>query len=117
MWLDGSYGGKSHEDGTHVRNWFFIHPNIDWNGNLLFQLHKEPQVMDRLKDLQKPLNVEKEVKTIKKILLNPSSVYGHGLISYKDFDKMIQRIETLEKKVKELRIHTKTNDNMDLLKW
>ena len=72
--------------------------------------------MDRLKDLQKPLNVEKEVKTIKKILLNPSSVYGHGLISYKDFDKMIQRIELLEQKVKELRIHTKTNDNMDLLK-
>ena len=73
--------------------------------------------MDRLKDLQKPLNVEKEVKTIKKILLNPSSVYGHGLISYKDFDKMIQRIELLEQKVKELRIHTNTNDNMDLLKW
>ena len=72
--------------------------------------------MDRLKELQKPLNVEKEVKTIKKIILNPSSVYGHGLIDYNDFEKLIQRIELLEKKVKELRIHTKTNDNMDLLK-
>tara|TARA_Y100000996_G_C22235557_1_gene525490 strand:+ start:362 stop:580 length:219 start_codon:yes stop_codon:yes gene_type:complete len=72
--------------------------------------------MDRLKELQKPLNVEKEVKTIKKIILNPSSVYGHGLIDYNDFEKLIQRIELLEKKVKELRIHTNTNDNMDLLK-
>ena len=73
--------------------------------------------MDKLKELQKPLNVEKEVKTLKKIISNPNSVYGHGLISYKDFEKMIQRIETLEEKVKQLRIHTNTNDNMDLLKW
>ena len=72
--------------------------------------------MDKLKDLQKPLNVEKEVKTIKKIILNPSSVYGHGLISVNDFDKMIKRIELLEEKVRQLRIHTNTNDNMDLLK-
>ena len=73
--------------------------------------------MDKLKELQKPLNVEREVKTLKKIVLNPSSVYGHGLISVKDFEKMIQRIELLEEKVKQLRIHTNTNDNMDLLKW
>ena len=72
--------------------------------------------MDKLKDLQKPLNVEKEVKTLKKIILNPSSVYGHGLISVNDFDKMIKRIELLEEKVRQLRIHTNTNDNMDLLK-
>ena len=71
--------------------------------------------MDKLKELQKPLNVEREVKTLKKIVLNPSSVYGHGLISVKDFEKMIQRIELLEEKVKQLRIHTNTNDNMDLL--
>ena len=50
------------------------------------------------------------------LLFPVSSVYGHGLISYKDFEKMIQRIELLEEKVKELRIHTNTNDNMDLLK-
>ena len=72
--------------------------------------------MDKLKDLQKPLNVEKEVRTIKKIITNPNSIYGHGLISYKDFEKMIQRIELLEEKVRELRIHTNTNDNMDRLK-
>ena len=72
--------------------------------------------MDKLKDLQKPLNVEKEVKTLKKIILNPNSVYGHGLISVNDFDKMIKRIELLEEKVRQLRIHTNTNDNMDLLK-
>ena len=72
--------------------------------------------MDKLKELQKPLNVEKEVKTIKKIIKNPNSIYGHRLISYKDFEKIIQRIELLEEKVRELRIHTNTNDNMDRLK-
>ena len=117
MWLDGSYGGKSHENRAHVNHRFPNHHNIIHNGDLFIQLHKEEKVMDRLKELQKPLNVEKEVKTLKKIILNPSSVYGHGLISYKDFEKMIQRIELLEQKVKELRIHTNTNDNMDLLKW
>ena len=55
--------------------------------------------MDKLKDLQKPLNVEKEVKTLKKIILNPSSVYGHGLISVNEFDKMIKRIELLEEQL------------------
>ena len=115
--MGGDFGGKSHdENGTNEWFRFPIYPNFDWNGGVLFQLHKEPQVMDKLKELQKPLNVEKEVKTLKKIISNPNSVYGHGLISYKDFEKMIQRIETLEEKVKQLRIHTNTNDNMDLLK-
>ena len=116
MFWDGNYGGKSRENGAHFNHRFYIHLDIKFISMVLFSLHKEPQVMDKLKELQKPLNVEKEVKTLKKIILNPSSVYGHGLISYKDFEKMIQRIELLEQKVKELRIHTNTNDNMDLLK-
>ena len=113
----GNYGGKSHDEGrTNWWNRLSFHHNLTWNSGVLFQLHKEFKVMDRLKELQKPLNVEKEVKTLKKIISNPNSVYGHGLISYNDFNKMIQRIELLEEKVKQLRIHTNTNDNMDRLK-
>ena len=51
---------------------------------------------DKLKQLKKPMNLEKEVRSIKKIILRPSSVYGHGLISTDDFEKLIQRVERLE---------------------
>ena len=71
--------------------------------------------LDQLNQLKKPTNLEKEIKTIKKIITHPNRVYGHGLISIKDFEKVITRLEVLEEKVKQLRIHTNTNDNMDLL--
>ena len=73
-------------------------------------------VIDKLNQLKKPINLEKEVKTIKKIITHPNRVYGHGLISVKDFEKVITRLEVLEEKVREIRIHLKLNDNMDLLK-
>ena len=71
--------------------------------------------LDQLNQLKKPTNLEKEIKTIKKIITHPNRVYGHGLISFKEFEKVITRLEVLEEKVKQLRIHTNTNDNMDLL--
>ena len=71
--------------------------------------------LDQLNQLKKPTKIEKEIKTIKKIITHPNRVYGHGLISITDFEKVITRLEVLEEKVKQLRIHTNTNDNMDLL--
>ena len=71
---------------------------------------------DKLKQLKKPMNLEKEVRSMKKIILRPSSVYGHGLISIDDFEKLIQRVERLELQLKELRIQTGNHDNMDRLK-
>ena len=38
------------------------------------------------------------------------------ITSVKDFEKVITRLEVLEEKVREIRIHLKLNDNMDLLK-
>ena len=72
--------------------------------------------IDRLKKLSKPMNLEKDVRTIKKILSTPNRVYGHGLVDQKDFEKLIQRVERLELQLKELRIQTGTHDNMDRLK-
>ena len=53
MWLVGDFGGKSlDEDWTDGRNRLPLHPNFDWNGSVLFQLHKEPQ-MRNLSDDEK----------------------------------------------------------------
>ena len=71
--------------------------------------------LNRLNNL-KPLNLEKEIRTLKKIISTPNRVYGHGLISYQDFEKLIERVERLELQMKELRIQTGNHDNMDLLK-
>ena len=71
--------------------------------------------LNKLNNL-KPLKVEKEIRTIKKIISTPNRVYGHGLISIDDFEKLIQRVERLELQLKELRIQTGNHDNMDLLK-
>ena len=68
---------------------------------------------DKLKQLKKPMNLEKEVRSMKKIILRPSSVYGHGLISIDDFEKLIQLVERLELQLKELRIQTVNHENMD----
>jgi len=71
--------------------------------------------LNRLNNL-KPLNLEKEIRTLKKIISTPNRVYGHGLISYQDFEKLIERVERLELQMKELRIQTGNHDNMDLLR-
>tara|TARA_A100001515_G_C4425929_1_gene162041 strand:- start:86 stop:334 length:249 start_codon:yes stop_codon:yes gene_type:complete len=71
--------------------------------------------IDRLKKLSKPMNLEKDVRTIKKILSTPNRVYGHGLVDQKDFEKLIQRVERLELQLRELRIKTGNNDNLDRL--
>ena len=72
--------------------------------------------IDRLKKLSKPMNLEKDVRTIKKIVSTPNRVYGHGLVDVNDYEKLIKRVERLELQLKELRIQTGTHDNMDRLK-
>ena len=87
---------------------------IDWSSTNIMEGVLGDK-LDQLNQLKKPTNLEKEIKTIKKIITHPNRVYGHGLISFKEFEKVITRLEVLEEKVKQLRIHTNTNDNMDLL--
>ena len=71
---------------------------------------------DKLNQLKKPMNLEKDVRTIKKIVSTPNRVYGHGLVDLNDDEKLIKRVERLELQLKELRIQTGTHDNMDRLK-
>ena len=72
--------------------------------------------LDRLKGLMKPKRkVESQVSVINKILKTPHLVYGHDVVSGKDYRKLLKRVELLESKIKELRIKLDLNDNMDLL--
>ena len=71
---------------------------------------------DKLNQLKKPMNLEKDVRTIKKIVSTPNRVYGHGLVDVNDYEKLIKRVARLELQLKELRIQTGTHDNMDRLK-
>lgn len=87
---------------------------IDWSSTNIMEVFLGDK-LDELNQLKKPTKIEREIKTIKKIITHPNRVYGHGLISIKEFEKVITRLEVLEEKVKQLRIHTNTNDNMDLL--
>ena len=89
--------------------------HIDWSSTFTMEIILG-DVIDKLNQLKKPINLENDIKTIKKIITHPNRVYGHGLISVKDFEKVITRLEVLEEKVREIRIHLKLNDNMDLLK-
>ena len=47
--------------------------------------------------------------------MTPNRVYGHGLISIKDFEKLMERVERMERTLKEIKIHLNLHDNMDLL--
>ena len=72
--------------------------------------------LDRLKGLMKPKRkVESQVSVINNILKTPHLVYGHDVVSGKDYRKLLKRVELLESKIKELRIKLNLNDNMDLL--
>ena len=44
---------------------------------------------DKLNQLKKPMNLEKDVRTIKKIVSTPNRVYGHGLVDVNDYEKLI----------------------------
>lgn len=93
---------------------------VSWNGDCIdigFVLDVENVVGEQLDKLNrlKPVNVEKEVRTIKKIIMKPNRVYGHGLIYVKDFEKLMERVERMERDMREIKIHLNLHDNMDLL--
>lgn len=73
--------------------------------------------LDRLKGLMKPKRkVESQVSVINKILKTPHLVYGHDVVSGKDYRKLLQRVELLESKIKEIRLKLNLNDEWDKLK-
>ena len=71
--------------------------------------------LDRLKGLHPKRKVESQVSTINKILKSPHLVYGHDVVSGKDYRKLLKRVELLESKIKEIRLKLNLNDEWDKL--
>ena len=54
---------------------------------------------DKLNQLKKPMNLEKDVRTIKKIVSTPNRVYGHGLVDVNDYEKPLLKVDFREVKL------------------
>ena len=72
--------------------------------------------MDKLNDLKPKLNVERCIKDILKILKRPHKVYGHGVVSIKEMEKLIKRIESVESQLLDIKDHLGLLSNTDKLK-
>jgi len=60
---------------------------------------------DRLKELKPKLNVEKTLRDIKSILKRPHKVYGHGVVSHKEMEKVTKRLDKIEQDLLDIKDH------------
>ena len=70
---------------------------------------------DKLKDTKPKLNVEKAIRDIKTILKRPHKVYGHGVVSHKEMEKVIKRLDNIEGDILDIKDHLGLLSNMDKL--
>tara|TARA_R100000805_G_C3568543_1_gene75255 strand:+ start:344 stop:580 length:237 start_codon:yes stop_codon:yes gene_type:complete len=71
---------------------------------------------DKLKNTKPKLNIEKSIKQILSILKRPHQVYGHGVVSYVEMEKLIKRVKNIESTLLELKDHLGLLSNTDKLK-
>lgn len=72
--------------------------------------------LDKLKKLKPKRKLESQVSTINKILKTPHLIYGHDIVSGKEYRKLLERVKQMEEKIKELRIHLDLHDKWDEIK-
>ena len=60
---------------------------------------------DKLKEIKPKLNVEKTLRDIKSILKRPHKVYGHGVVSYKEMEKVMKRLDKIESDLLDIKDH------------
>ena len=60
---------------------------------------------DKLKDTKPKLNVEKSIRQILSILKRPHQVYGHGVVSIKEMEKTLKRLDKIEQDLLDLKDH------------
>ena len=70
---------------------------------------------DKLKDTKPKLNVEKAIRDILSILKRPHKVYGHGVVSDRDMEKLIGRVENIENQLLDIKDHLGLLSNTDKL--
>ena len=68
---------------------------------------------DKLKELKPKLNVEKSIRQILQILKRPHRLYGHGVVSINEMEKLIQRVEKIESEILDIKDHLGLLSNMD----
>ena len=71
--------------------------------------------LDKLNELKPKLNVEKSIKDILQILKQPHKVYGHGVVSHKEMEKLTSRVESIESQLLDIKDHLGLLSNMDKL--
>ena len=71
--------------------------------------------LDKLNELRPKLNVEKSIKDILQIIKQPHKVYGHGVVSIDEIEKLTQRVEKLESQILDIKDHLGLLSNMDKL--
>ena len=59
----------------------------------------------KLKATKPKLNVEKSIKQILQILKRPHQVYGHGVVSYKEMEKVTKRLDKIEQDLLDIKDH------------
>ena len=60
---------------------------------------------DKLKNTKPKLNVEKDIRNINNILKRPHQVYGHGVVSHKEMEKVMKRLDKIEQDLLDLKDH------------
>ena len=55
--------------------------------------------------LKPKLNVEKSIKQILQILKRPHQVYGHGVVSHKEMEKVTKRLDKIEQDLLDIKDH------------
>jgi len=70
---------------------------------------------DKLNGLKPKLNIEKSIRDILKIIKRPHQVYGHGVVSYKEMEKLTQRVEKIESDLLDIKDHLGLLSSMDKL--
>jgi len=60
---------------------------------------------DKLKNTKPKLNVEKSIRQILSILKRPHQVYGHGVVSIKEMEKTLKRLDKIEQDLLDLKDH------------
>ena len=66
--------------------------------------------------LKTNINVEKTIRDILRIIKTPHKVYGHGLVSHKQLEKVEQRLIKIEDDLRRIKDKLGMLDNMDRLK-
>ena len=61
--------------------------------------------LDKLKELKPKLNVEKSIRQILSIIKRPHKVYGHGVVSHKEMEKVIKRLDKIESDLLDIKDH------------